>query len=60
MIKGIDLSLLSSRVEMYYLKDVQGFGNLLKDIILPLNEVAQSLSKEGGSPPKKEVINPPS
>ena len=40
-------------------KDVQGCGHLLKEIILPLNEVfAQSLSKERVSPPEKQIITP--
>ena len=43
---------------MHHHKDIQGFGHLLKGVILPLNEVAQPLYKEWVSPPHKDVITP--
>ena len=46
MIKGRDL----------LPKDVQECGQLLKGVILSLNDLPQPLSKKWVSPPQKEVI----
>ena len=45
--KGRDFQPLLSRVEMHQPKDIQDYGYLLKGVTLPINEVAQTLCKEG-------------